>query len=234
MRFVLLVSRFGAGVCCGGPGGDRGPVRGRLGCCWSWVRRVRRGRVFGLPAIPAPRGVEAPGSRVGRRPVASAMRSTLEAGGAPPEAAAHPRPTTPQPGVSGRGGGGVPERGRGFRHCQAHIRVSSSQVGCSQDGAPHLRRALGGSKHSRGSFLPRRAFRYTTGLGQDAGCAHGGVSWSSPPTQSRPAPEQRPPQPSPVACRAESFSCIWRAAAAGPSTTWPGCARWHRPGGGIA
>ncbi len=113
-----------------------------------------------------------------------------------------PRPTIPSTGVSTvsgdcQGGGGVPERGRGVRHCQAHIRVSSSQVGCSQDGAPHLRRASVGSKHSRGSFLPRRASRYTTGLDRGAGCAHRVLSWSSPPTRTRRA-RGRSPRPPPT------------------------------------
>jgi hypothetical protein len=144
-----------------------------------------------------------------------------------------PRPRPLQPGVSGRGGGGVPERGRGDRHCQAPIRVSSSQVGCSQDGAPHLRRASGRSKHSRGSFLPRRASRYTTGLDRDAGCAPEGVSWSSPPTRTRPAPGPGPPPPPPVACRARLSFCTWRAGAAGQSTSGPGSVGSHRPGGGT-
>ena len=57
------------------------------------------------------------------------------------------------PGLAGAGDGegGVPGRVRGCRHCQAHIRVSGSQVGCAQDGAPHLRRGCA-SKYSRGSF----------------------------------------------------------------------------------
>jgi hypothetical protein len=46
--------------------------------------RADRGRPRACPRLTAPRGIEAPGSRAGRRPVASAMRSTLEAGGAAP------------------------------------------------------------------------------------------------------------------------------------------------------
>jgi hypothetical protein len=44
----------------------------------------------------------------------------------------------PRAGAEG-GEGGVPGRGRGCRHYQAHIRVSGSQVGCAQDGAWWLR-----------------------------------------------------------------------------------------------
>jgi hypothetical protein len=39
--------------------------------------------------------------------------------------------------ASGAGGGGVPGRRGGCRHCHSHIRVSGSQVCASQDGAPH-------------------------------------------------------------------------------------------------
>ena len=84
------------------------------------------------------------------------MRSTLEAGGAAADPGLPAGDVAP-PGAGAAGGGGVPGRGRGCRHCQAHIRVSDPQVGCSQDGAPHLRRESARSKHSRGSFLPRRA-----------------------------------------------------------------------------
>jgi hypothetical protein len=166
------------------------------------------------------RGSGGPGPTEGRSHQRCAAPWRLE--GRPRRLRRIPRPRPPQPGVSGRGGGGVPERGRDDRHCQAHIRVSSSQVGCSQDGAPHLRRASVRSKHSRGSFLPRRASRYTTGLGRGRRMRSRVVSWSSPPTRSRPAPGRGPPQRLLVVCRARSSSCIWRAAAAGRSTTWPG------------
>lgn len=202
---------------CRGPGGTPGG-RGRLSLACPYVLHQGSQRLRGQG--PA------------ERSVASAMRSTLEAGGRPRRLRRTPRATTQRPGVSGRVGGGVPERGRGDRHCQAHIRVSSSQVGCSQDGAPHLRRVSVGSKHSRGSFLPRRASRYTTGLDRGRWMRPGGVlSWSSPPTRSRPAPGPGPLSPFPVAYRARSSSCTWRAAAAGQSTSGLGSARSHRPGG---
>jgi hypothetical protein len=197
-----------------------------LGCADS------AGQVLGLPVVGCARGRR--GSGVKGRPEGRSRQrcvAPLRLEGRPRTLRRTPRARTPQPGVSGRGGGGVPERGRGFRHCQAHIRVSSSQVGCSQDGAPHLRRASVGSKHSRGSFLPRRASRYTTGLGRARMRPRGLVSWSSPPTRSRPARGRWPPPPPPVACRARSSSCTWHAAAAGPSTTWRESLGWSRLGG---
>lgn len=57
------------------------------------------------------------------------------------------------------------------------------------------------------------------------------VSWSSPPTRSRPAPGRGPPPPPPVACRVRSSSCTWRAAAAEPSTTWRGSPHMRWPDG---
>ena len=38
--------------------------------------------------------------------------------------------------AGGAGGGGLPGRRRGRGHCHSHIRVSGSQIGDSQDGAP--------------------------------------------------------------------------------------------------
>jgi hypothetical protein len=161
----------------------------------------------------------------------SAMRSTLEAGGAAADPCL-PAMDGAVPGAAAGGGGGVPGRGRGLRHCQAHIRVSDPQVGCSQDGAPHLRRESARSKHSRGSFLPRRASPGTPpacGPGVCPGTGERRVRWSSPPIRSRPArgrPRPRRPQ---AACRGRSSSCTWRAAAAAPSTTGPASPGAGRP-----
>jgi transposase len=46
--------------------------------------RAREGQAPGLPALPAPGAVEAPGSRPAVRPSPQAMRSSLEAGGTAP------------------------------------------------------------------------------------------------------------------------------------------------------
>jgi len=121
----------------GGPGRGGCPVaRGRLGLSPGFLPPGRRGlRGQGRPAGPSG---------------ASAMRSTLEAGGAAPVSCGrrgqghHERPGA----AAGPGRGGVPGRGRGSRHCQAHIRGLDPQVGCAQDGAPHLRRESARSKHS--------------------------------------------------------------------------------------
>ncbi len=106
---------------------------------------------------------EAPGSMAaaGRR---KAMRASapLTPEGRPRTLAARRGRLTAGGGRAGEGG--VRGRGSGFRHCQAHIRVSDPQVGCSQDGAPHLWRESARSKHTRGSFLPRHASRYTASL----------------------------------------------------------------------
>jgi hypothetical protein len=147
----------------------------RLGVWCAWRGLAGRARCRGRPS-PARsscrRGRR--GSRVQGRPQAVAQRceAALRLEGRPrrlPGATGLATPRTPHPAVVGvGGGGGAPGRGRGLRHCQAHIRVSGSQVGCSQDGAPHLQRASARSKHSRGSFLPRRgpaAHRRSGGLG---------------------------------------------------------------------
>jgi hypothetical protein len=149
-RLVVVTAGCLARLSCPGP---RGAPGGRGQAPWPARTCCTRGR----------RGSGVKGRPAGRSPQRCAAPLSLE--GRPRRLRRTPRARTRRPGVSGRVGGGVPERGRGLRHCQAHIRVSSSQVGCSQDGAPHLRRASGCSKHSRGSFLPRRASRYTTGLG---------------------------------------------------------------------
>ena len=157
-RLVVVTAGCLARLSCPGP---RGAPGGRGQAPWPARTCCTRGR----------RGSGVKGRPAGRSPQRCAAPLSLE--GRPRRLRRTPRARTRRPGVSGRVGGGVPERGRGLRHCQAHIRVSSSQVGCSQDGAPHLRRASGCSKHSRGSFLPRRASRYTTGLGRGARCAPG-------------------------------------------------------------
>jgi len=195
----------------GGPGRGGCPVaRGRLGLSPGFLPPGRRGlRGQGRPAGPSG---------------ASAMRSTLEAGGAAPVSCGrrgqghHERPGA----AAGPGRGGVPGRGRGSRHCQAHIRGLDPQVGCAQDGAPHLRREPARSKHSRGSFLPRRASPGTPP-------AWGKASWSSPPRRSRPARGRPPPRPPRAACRGRSSSCTWRAVAAAPSTSGPASAAIARP-----
>ena len=221
------------------------------GCCGAWctdppaVTPARRGRGRESPAGGAGRGRPWPARfcrsqrpqrlRGQGRPQAVAERCaqrTVDAGGAAADPGLPARDGSPR-GVSAAGGGGVPGRGRGFRHCQAHIRVSDPQVGYSQDGAPHLWRESARSKHSRGSFLPRRASRYTASLrGPGLAPAPGkGVRWSSPPTRSRPARGRPPPRRRRAACRGRSSSCTWRAAAAAPSMTGPASPAAGRPAG---
>jgi hypothetical protein len=70
---------------------------------------------------------------------------------------------------------------------------------------------------ARAGVLPRRRGR--------------GVSWSSPPTRSRPARGRRPPPRRRAACRGRSSWRTWRAAAAAPSRTGPASPAAGQPAG---
>jgi hypothetical protein len=85
---------------------------GWVACGCRWPGRVAGGRP-GAARFSGPGAAEAPGSRPARRAVArSAMRSSLDAGGAAPYASG-PAGGPPRTAAAGAGGGGAPGRDGG-------------------------------------------------------------------------------------------------------------------------
>jgi hypothetical protein len=133
-----LMSRFDGCFCARSACPPGGGGSGGMGACGRrWPGRAA-GPAWACPRFPARGAAVVSGVQAGpqgrrRRRCAAAL--TLE--GRPRSLPARPA-DQPRTVAAAAGGGGAPGRdGGGVRHCEPHMRVSGSQVGVPQGGAPH-------------------------------------------------------------------------------------------------